>query len=306
MQASNNIPEELKTPNYRLTELDGLGRDLRLERQDPSNVIKAGDLFYVWYTQRPANINPYASTIYYSASRDGLKWEDRGQALGKGEKDAWDSFGVITPYMAVINGKYYLYYTATSAEEEKFDYCGTLRHIGVAVSESPDGPWMKYKGNPVLSPSAVAEDYDSLVVDDTHMIVRNEKCWLYFKGRGISRSSEETQWGVAFSDKPTGPFTKYEQNPVLESGHTVCVWPHREGVAALVDLTNTVQYASDGIHFQCAAKLAHVDIGCGPYDPDAFNSTKYGRGISWGVAQRKETAEDVWHLVRVDVDCKAP
>jgi len=205
MQASNNIPEELKTPNYRLTELDGLGRDLRLERQDPSNVIKAGDLFYVWYTQRPANINPYASTIYYSASRDGLKWEDRGQALGKGEKDAWDSFGVITPYMAVINGKYYLYYTATSAEEEKFDYCGTLRHIGVAVSESPDGPWMKYKGNPVLSPSAVAEDYDSLVVDDTHMIVRNEKCWLYFKGRGISRSSEETQWGVAFSDKPTGP-----------------------------------------------------------------------------------------------------
>ncbi len=117
--ATNAIPIELTKPNYRITQLEGIGHDPKLARQDPSNVIKVGELYYVWYTQRPAKgTDAYASTIYYSTSKDGRKWEDKGEALGKGGEDAWDSFGVITPYVAVAPGKYYLYYTGTSVFKE--------------------------------------------------------------------------------------------------------------------------------------------------------------------------------------------
>jgi beta-xylosidase len=303
----DTIPPELRTPNYRATELTGIGYDPALERQDPSNVIRVGGTYYAWYTQRPAGVHPYASTIYYATSADGLNWQDRGQALDKGGAGAWDSYGVITPYMAVVDGRNYLFYTATAAVEP-FGTHSTLRHIGVAVADSPDGPWQRFGDNPILSPSPDPERFDSLVVDDTHVIVRDGKFWLYFKGRSPTLRPNETKWGLAIADHPAGPYRKFEHNPVLGSGHTVCVWPHREGVAALVDNAGperfTVQYAADGIHFQRSASLDHVHTGCGPYDPDAFADTRYGRGIRWGVAQQR--TNDRMHIVRFDCDLTAP
>ncbi len=302
-----NIPPELRTPNYRRTELSGIGYDSSLDRQDPSNVIQVGKTFYVWYTQRPAGVAPYASTIYYATSEDGYNWLDRGQALDRGSGGEWDSFGVITPYVAVVDGRYYLFYTATS-DIEPFSTNGTLRHIGVATAESPDGPWMRSGRNPILSPSTDPSLYDSLLVDDTHVIVRGGEFWLYFKGRSPTLKPNETKWGLATADHPVGPFRKHGQNPILNSGHTVCVWPHREGVAALVDDAGperfTVQYAADGIHFRRAASLEYVHTGCGPYDADAFSGTSYGRGISWGVTQ--ERGEGRMYIVRFDCDLQAP
>lgn len=303
----DSIPTELRTPNYRSTELTGIGFDPDVDRQDPSNVIRVGEVYYVWYTQRAAGVHPYASTIFYATSADGYSWIDRGQALEKGDSGAWDSFGVITPYVAAVKGQYHLYYTAAS-DAEPFGTHSTLRHIGVATADSPDGPWRKLEQNPILSPSPDSEQYDSLLVDDTHVIVRGGKYWLYFKGRSPSLRPDETKWGLAIADDPTGPFHKHAGNPVLGSGHTVCVWPHREGVGALVDNAGperfTVQYADDGIHFQRAASLEFVHTGCGPYDPDAFADTAYGRGISWGVTQ--ERCKGRLYIVRFDCELLAP
>jgi len=301
------VPPELTTPNYRMAALTGIGYDPNLDRQDPSNVIKVGDTFYAWYTQRPHDVHAYASTVYYAASTDGLNWQDRGQAIDRGAAGEWDSFGVITPYIAVIDGKYYLFYTGTSAAKpfRLRDPDGTLRHIGVAIADSPDGPWTKFDGNPVLSPTADA--WDSLIVDDTHLIVRNGKYWLYYKGGHGTIDAADTEWGLAMADRPTGPYRKHCANPLI-GGHTVCVWPHREGIAALVDNAGperfTVQWSPDGIRFRRVAKLPLVHTGCGPYDADAFTDTNYGRGIRWGVAQA--ATEGRLHIVRFDVDLTAP
>lgn len=305
--AHAEIPVELTTPNYRVQEIQSIGYDPEIDRQDPSNIIKVGDTYYVWYTQRKAGVHPYASTVYYANSRDGIHWEDRGQAIDRGEQGDWDSFGVITPYVAVINDKYYLFYTGTSAGKP-FETDATLRHIGIAIADNPNGPWAKFAGNPILSPSKAPEVYDSLVVDDSHLIVRDGRYWLYFKGRSPTLTPGQTKWGLAIAEQPTGPYLKHENNPVLDSGHTVCVWPHREGVAALVDNAGperfTVQYSPDGIHFRLAARLEFVHTGCGPYDPDAFSNTKYGHGIRWGVAQHRQ--EGRLYIVRFDVDLAAP
>ena len=147
LSAARDIPPELMTPNYRTGEVTGIGHDPNWVRQDPSNVIKVDDTYYVYVTRYPPGTNTYAASITYAASTDGWHWEERGVAIRKGGKGAWDSFGVITPYMAVINGKYCLFYTATSANKP-FELRGTLRHIGIAIAESPDGSWTKFSGNP--------------------------------------------------------------------------------------------------------------------------------------------------------------
>jgi len=211
--------------------------------------------------------------------------------------------------MAVLDGKYYLFYTGTFASDEKpfrlRGQQGTLRHIGVAVADNARGPWRKFENNPIISPEAGR--WDSLIVDDAHLIVREGKCWLYYKGGHRTIPPSQTEWGLAVADKPTGPYVKSKHNPLI-GGHTVCVWPHRGGVAALVDSAgserHTVQYSADGIHFSRAAQINRVHTGCGPYAPDAFDNTSYGRGITWGVAQFRSRGP--LHLVRFECDLLAP
>ena len=304
-----DIPPELTTPNYRVSEITGIGYDRQWGRCDPSNVIKVRDTYFVWYTRFKPGTNLYTGSVYYATSKDGRGWTERGEAIGKGPVAAWDNFGVITPYMVVHGGKYYLYYTGSKqlpGEPWKVRGPNNKRSIGLAIADDPRGPWKKLP-QPVLRPGEEGE-WDSYLVDDTHVIVRNGKYWLYFKGYNWPTTWKHTRWGLAIADSPTGPFTKHNTNPVLGSGHCVCVWPHREGVAALVDASGperfTVQYAPDGIHFQQAAKLKHVDIGCAPYDPDAFTDATYGRGISWGVTARRKNG--LLHIVRFDVDLLTP
>ena len=57
---------------------------------------------------------------------------------------------------------------------------------------------------------------------------------MYYKGRQMDRSWRETQMGLAISKTPTGPYVKHPANPVLDSGHEICVWPHGTGVGCLV------------------------------------------------------------------------
>ena len=301
------VPAELTRPNYRIREVTGIGHQQGVSRQDPSNVIKVGEMYYAWYTRRTTRVHPYASTVYYATSKDGVAWTERGQAIGKGPEGAWDSFGVITPYTAAVGGKYYLFYTGTSAPKgfRSRDPNGTLRHIGYAVAETPDGPWTKPKDNRVLSPGP--GKWDSLIVDDAHVIVRGGKYCMYYKGGHGTIKPSDTRWGLAVADKITGPYVKSKHNPLV-GGHTVCLWRHRGGIAALIDSAgterHTVQWSQDGIHFVRAAKIARVHTGCGPFDPDAFTDDGYGDGVTWGVAQRHDRRS--LHLVRFDVDLKAP
>jgi hypothetical protein len=61
-------------------------------RRDPSDVIRVGDTYYVWYTkvvkgagtgifQYPSG---YSGDVFYATSTDGQKFEEQGIAVGKG------------------------------------------------------------------------------------------------------------------------------------------------------------------------------------------------------------------------------
>lgn len=305
-----NIPECLKNPNYRSVPAKGdVGPDENWQRLDPSNVICYENRYYIVYTKAVARTNLYHGTVWCAVSDDGQHWTELNEALGRGSGDAWDNFGVITPYLVPWEGKFYLFYTASHEKEgEPWAVRGenNKRAIGVAVADSPAGPYVRCFDRPVLAPGPEPA-WDSYLVDDTHILYRGGKFWLYFKGGDKHVTAQTTRWGVAFSDSLTGPYTKYDGNPFIDSGHTVCVWKQGTGVAALVDdagpQAHTAQYSEDGIHFVKTADVpGGVDVGCGPYDPAAHEDVDWAKGVSWGMTAK--TTAEVPYLMRFDVDCR--
>uniref|UniRef100_UPI003565C1BD family 43 glycosylhydrolase n=1 Tax=Pontiella sp. TaxID=2837462 RepID=UPI003565C1BD len=244
------VQAEAKTAVVSRMELQGIGPHEKVSRRDPSDVIKVGDLFYVWYSRGPVKTG-YNATVWYATSPDGINWTEKGEAVAKGGAGAWDESSVFTPNILVAEGKYWLFYTGTSKNPEiKPD-----SKIGIAVSESPDGPWKKLAANPVLKNSDNPEDFDSHLVDDACLIVRDGKYWFYYKGRQKGKSARETQMGLAIAEKPGGPYIRHPENPVIPGNHEVLVWPQGSGVAAMIGTTgpkeiiNSVLYAEDGVNF---------------------------------------------------------
>jgi len=277
---------ETKTVTVTYSEAQGIGAEEGVMRRDPSDIIKVGDLYYVWYSK--GTIAPgYDATVWYATSPDGHKWTEQGMALAKGEPGSWDGESVFTPDILVAEGRYWLFYTGTSKKFGKG--FNPDSKIGIAVSDSPDGPWERLSTNPALKNSDKPEDFDSHLVDDACLIVRDGKYWFYYKGRPLGKSPGETKLGVAVSDKPGGPYVKHAGNPVIPGNHEVLVWPQGKGVAAMIgttgprEITRSIMYSEDGLHFSKTHNVADVPHAAGAYRPEAFTDSGTGKRIQWGV-----------------------
>ena len=121
------------------------------------------------------------------------------------------------------------------------------------------------------------------------------KFYLYYKGERMGEEmtfgGREIAWGVAIADQPTGPYLKSEYNPVTNSGHEVCVWTYKGGIAALLTTDgpekNTIQYAPDGINFEIVAVLKGAPQALGLYRgvpevPGAHDESPLA-GLKWGL-----------------------
>jgi beta-xylosidase len=278
--------QEAKTVIVTDFNLKGIGLEKDVMRRDPSDIIKVGDLYYVWYSK--GKISPgYDATVWYATSTDGKKWTEQGMALAKGKPGSWEGASVFTPNILVAEGKYWLFYTGVS-QEYKQPYNPDSK-IGIAVSDSPDGLWERLSSNPALSNSDNPEDFDSHLVDDACLLVREGKYWFYYKGRQLGKSPAQTKMGLAIAEHPQGPYVKHKENPVIPGNHEVLVWPQGKGVAAMIgttgpdDITNTIQYADDGIHFTKMYDLVNSPSAPGAYRPEAFTQSGKGELPEWGV-----------------------
>ena len=177
--------------------------------------------------------------------------------------------------------------------------------VGVATSTSPFGPWKRCGTEPILCCSDDPLAFDSLRVDDTCIVVMNGEYRMYFKGRPWEQPPSKTRMGVATATDPLGPWTKYEGNPVLDSGHEVCVWPHGTGIGCMVSNTgpqgNTLQYSDDGIEF-FRMMDAVPPSAPGPFRADGFVDGA-GPGVTWGISMEYDRQ---WpYLVRFDCNLSA-
>lgn len=282
----NTSKQSYGTSTATRTDLSGIGLEEDVMRRDPSDVIKVGDVYYLWYSKGPISTG-YNATVWYATSEDGVNWTEQGESVAKGAAGSWEAGGVFTPNILVAEDKYWLFYTGVSKDYKR--PFNPDSKIGIAVSDSPDGPWERLPNNPVLQNSEDPNQFDSHLVDDACLIVRDGDYWFYYKGRQQGKGPSETQMGLAIAKHPGGPYVKHENNPVIPGNHEVLIWPQGEGVAAMIGpraptaIRHSVMYAEDGLNFTKTHNLVDGPWAGGAYRPEAFTDSNQGAPVEWGV-----------------------
>ncbi len=309
-----SVEEIFSKVEFKYNQLSGIGHEAGCTRRDPSDVIKVGDTYYVYYTKVYGQSPGYWGTLWYATSTDkGYTWKEQGEILGLGGKSTFDAQATFTPNILHANGKYYLYYTGVKPtpgnmkREFENNSITDITGIGVAVSFSPDGPFQRIFNEPILKVSIEPEKFDSYRVDDAVLLYRNGLFWLYYKGRSRSHGGGgplHTQMGVAFSKNPEGPFIKYDK-PLLPGSHEVMLWQEDTGIAALASLSNTLEYAPDGIDF-LSNKLEIIvknrPMAPGVFRQDLTDPKVRGEGLKWGISMIHNGDEA--YLIRYKVERK--
>ncbi|MEO1010067.1 MAG: glycoside hydrolase [Bacteroidota bacterium] len=306
---------------FKYTELRGFdynGHDGTISRRDPSKVIFVDGKYYVWYTYRDTSVPPKGAKksndtipssdwdlaeIWYATSKDGFTWEEQGVAVPRPPKPYVGWRSVTTTDILMWKGKYYLYYQGfMEASGKRGDDCP----VAVSYADSPDGPWIPH--NKIVIPNGEEGQWDQYSIHDPYPLVYKGKIYLYYKSDFDGDPELVRMQGLAMADHPLGPFTKHPLNPVINSGHETTLFPFKEGIAALVTRDGnehfTVQYAEDGINFNIASITALMPIAAGPFVPDAFTKTDYGKGIRWGLSHLTNVTD--WehnHAVLLRFDC---
>nr|WP_144060076.1 family 43 glycosylhydrolase [Rhodopirellula sallentina] len=306
---------------FKYTELKGFdynGHDGTISRRDPSKVIFANGKYYVWYTKRHTPTPPQgadASTdtipssdwdlcdIWYATSKDGFVWEEQGIAIPRPPKPNVGWRSVSTTDILQWKGRYYLYYQGfMEASGKRGDDCP----VAVSYADSPDGPWTPH--NEIVIPNGGEGEWDQYSIHDPYPLVYKGRIYLYYKSDFDGDPNLVRMQGLAIADDPLGPFEKHPLNPVINSGHETTLFPFKKGIAALVirdgNEHSTVQYAEDGVNFEIASITQMMPNAGGPFIPDAFTDTEYGRGITWGISHF--TTVTTWkqnHAVLTRFDC---
>lgn len=299
---------------FSYTDITGIGHEKGCTRRDPSDIIKVGDTWYVYYTKIYGRAAGYWGTVWYATSKDnGYTWKEEGEAIGLGKEGAFDSQATFTPNILYANNKYYLYYTGVKPTpgnpEGAFENNSItdITAIGVAVSDSPKGPFIRVSDQPILKVSPEPEKFDSYRVDDAVLMYRNGLYWLYYKGRSRidgNGGPAHTQMGTAFSKYPEGPFTKLD-DPILSGSHEVMLWQQGTGIAALASLTSTFEYAPDGVDFmskKLSVKVENRPIAPGVFRNDLTNTGIRGEGLKWGISMKLNGSES--YLIRYELKSK--
>ncbi len=294
--------------------VSGIGHEKGCTRRDPSDIIKVGGTCYVYYTKIYGRAPGYWGTIWYATSKDdGYNWKEQGEILGLGNKDMFDAQATFTPNILFSRGKYYLYYTGVKPTpgnaKGEFENNSTtdITAIGVAMSDSPDGPFKRVTEEPILKVSVEPEKFDSYRVDDAALLPRNGLYWLYHKGRSRVNEAEgpaHTQMGVAFSSSPEGPFTKYSK-PILPQSHEVMIWQEGYGIGALSSLSSTLEFAPNGIDFtsnKLSVKVKSFPKAPGAYRGDLTSPSTEGKGLTWGISMVHNG--DECYLIRYTIHSK--
>jgi hypothetical protein len=174
------------------------------------DVFKDLDTYYWYYHARSQDHErwPGGYRVCVATSPKILgPWKkyENNPILDHGRKGEWDS-GSVDCVVVLKEGAYDI---AANTETYYMFYAAggpTGRHIGFATADNPLGPWTKYKNNPVI------RDFGYLGA----VIRRDGKFYMF-----VQHPVEVTDQGpykIATADRPEGPWTKYEGNPVMTPG----------------------------------------------------------------------------------------
>ncbi|GAA1717792.1 hypothetical protein GCM10009809_12150 [Isoptericola hypogeus] len=137
---------------------------------------------------------------------------------GTGREGDWDRYAPHNPEIKRFGDTYVLLYIANSDYRQPPH--PNNQQIGMAVADSPDGPWRKVNpdsANPglLLAPQEGHFTEGRLLVNPT-MLEHDGTYFIYFK----TRFGAQTKFGVATSQNLTGPYELHDQ-PLTPEGVTI-------------------------------------------------------------------------------------
>ncbi|MER5940050.1 family 43 glycosylhydrolase [Streptomyces sp. NPDC001928] len=128
---------------------------------DP-NIVRFGDTFYLYPTTD--GFEGWSGTQFKAySSTDLVHWTDHGVILDLGPDVSWADSRAWAPTIAEKDGKYYFYFCADA-------------NIGVAVSDSPTGPFKDALGKPLLK----AGDFSGQMIDPAVFTDDDGQSYLYW------------------------------------------------------------------------------------------------------------------------------
>ncbi len=183
--------------------------------------------YHLYYSRWPRQCGhegwiSHSEIAYATANNPEGPYHFVNVALPSRGKQFWDGAMTHNPYIIRKNNKYYLYYIGTKGNilspDQKVDNKEwwarrNTQRIGVAVADHPQGPW-KRLDDPILSVSNDSTAFDALCVNNPAVCIgRNDKIVMLYKAVCKNGTIEggNVRFSVAFSDNPTGPFTKTQQ-----------------------------------------------------------------------------------------------
>lgn len=130
---------------------------LSISLGDPYILIASDGKYYMYGTSGESGFRAYSSDNL-------VDWKDEGMVYRGGASDSWAVDCFWAPEVYERNGKFYLWYSANwkqnpTHEEENF-------RIGVAVSDTPSGPFKEMNEGPVFDPGYPVIDAN-LLFDET-------------------------------------------------------------------------------------------------------------------------------------------
>jgi hypothetical protein len=142
-------------------------------------------------------------------------WKQRDVALPARGTNYWDGSCTHNPTVLRIGPKFYLYYMGNYGDGvvgRSLNWTHrNHQRIGVAVADSPDGPWQRFD-RPVLDVSQDANAPDALMTSNPSVAQRPEGGVLLIY-KAVGQKLPPPFGGpvvhlAATADSPTGPFTK--------------------------------------------------------------------------------------------------
>jgi hypothetical protein len=206
----------------------------------------------------------------------------------------WDGTTCHNPHIQYLDGRYFLFYMGNSNGSTN------TKRIGLAVSDSLDGPWER-PDSPLLEAGEEGSWDDHCTTNPSLVQHPDGRYFLYYKSWNTYEYENYTdpnirgnrKYGLAIADSPEGPYEKYEGNPIIdysdrgdniqaEDGH---VWYENGKFKMLMRDMGIYNHqyglyleSSDGIHFSEDPQIAYFETDHYFQQPPAPDHlSKYGR-----------------------------
>jgi hypothetical protein len=317
-QARRGVPE-IKLLSNKQQEIEYIGDkkdlvDLKLWQESPSRIIFHNGKYHTWimhitYYKEVGRIEEARN--YYLTSDDGTRWKVETELL-PGEPGSFDDFWREGLQVVAFEGKFWMFYAANATDDVKYGNDKRngyrMNGIGLLVADQPEGPWKRATDKPLFVRSEDPNAWDYDMTNNPYPVYFKGKWFIYYKSKNTQKGITRTLQGVAVADAITGPYVKYENNPICD-GHGSFVWAWRGGITMLpFGAKGKIHWSPDGLHWHNvddpASRRINTPIYSAFYLPhDPLSGTPVTREEPdqfWGLETRqsKNANPRDWSIVR--------